>query len=856
LNHIDCRSLFSNGFAGESDIVRIGDTKAMSPRSPLNELFPSEEAKYLFYNVHLPEHREHIYDFLTDANPQAPKIAILEGNRGIGREYFLRAALFDARHRNPGHDFVLLNIDLDGYEEGPDSLLKYLEHYSSKHATAPRPEFITGVSELQESKHKPNILDAFKITVFSGLSISFSLKVLKEWFTWDDEPKGDVKTPVRRDRERFHKFINWLCKDRQVVLHFTDASQLIYPLDLWLKYELKSNANLRVVFSTTPEDPLQTLTEGLPSLRLSFEPYDPQGIATAMSGSFSPNVFPDALYDALYRYSFGLPKEIALKVKDLLEADLIYEDKKGLWRISGDGFDEQAWAEAFSVSFISPFEDVLEGLPADDRTVLSRFFCLMAMCGTAAPVALILEFLGIVEEEERDCLLEMVDERLVESTPPWLIDYAYTHPSFEGILTYGYADPICAQIILSLFSDYDRETLALKFGVFLRKKMGLYTKGAARVHLELARHAKDLDQYEEYGRLLSWWTEEEYSEDLKDILIQGMKDGSPNPAVLWDVFLKTEVTWPPQRRLMLLDVYAAQRDGIPVSNLREFHYQRGWVLFHMGHYSEALDDAELAVEMSSQKHDNILVRYLNLRGLCKEPLGLFNAAINDFELALSIAKQLFGAEHPDALKILTSLADLLDKTGHADETRTLRQQYVHIQSSKADITPPALQELAFEYFQLGYYAQAEEILNRLLQQGFDVLDIYHDLARLSLVTDRITEARKYVTQAWERRSEARPYLIARLLWFQLAITLLEGAGSQCNTQDVEHLLGLLKTTLQNAAAFAEWVMEPVLNHLKPQIPDDAHALLTALVAAINSRTHLDKLSHFPVWREAEPLPLE
>jgi len=51
-------------------------------------------------------------------------------------------------------------------------------------------------------------------------------------------------------------------------------------------------------------------------------------------------------------------------------------------------------------------------------------------------------------------------------------------------------------------------------------------------------------------------------------------------------------------------------------------------------------------------------------------------------------------------------------------------------------------------------------------------------------------------------------------------------------------------------------MDPVLAHLQPKLPAEAHALLTALVAALSYADKLPALDEFPAWREVEPQALD
>jgi hypothetical protein len=145
-------------------------------------------------------------------------------------------------------------------------------------------------------------------------------------------------------------------------------------------------------------------------------------------------------------------------------------------------------------------------------------------------------------------------------------------------------------------------------------------------------------------------------------------------------------------------------------------------------------------------------------------------------------------------------------------------------------------------------------------------------ARLCLITGRFAEAREHVTQGWAVRGEAKPYIVARLLWFQLALEMLDAysrgreSAPSSSPLTVERnspthvggyeILGRLKTALQNDSAFMEWTMQPVLDHLKSWLSEPDHALLTAFVAALSDRAKLPELNQFPEWGNATPQPLD
>jgi hypothetical protein len=145
--------------------------------------------------------------------------------------------------------------------------------------------------------------------------------------------------------------------------------------------------------------------------------------------------------------------------------------------------------------------------------------------------------------------------------------------------------------------------------------------------------------------------------------------------------------------------------------------------------------------------------------------------------------------------------------------------------------------------QLGEYALAETLLGRMLEQGFRVPSTRLHLARIAVLTDRGADAREH---AAEHRAEAPSYVPPRILFFQLLFALLDGA-------DAWPVLGRPKQTLSHDDAQLEWIMQPVLDHIRARLAGDARALLTALVAALSDRAKLAALDALSAWREAVPL---
>ena len=54
----------------------------------------------------------------------------------------------------------------------------------------------------------------------------------------------------------------------------------------------------------------------------------------------------------------------------------------------------------------------------------------------------------------------------------------------------------------------------------------------------------------------------------------------------------------------------------------------------------------------------------------------------------------------------------------------------------------------------------------------------------------------------------------------------------------------------------EWTMQPVLDHIKPKLTEQQHALLSALIDAMSDKQNLEKMNKFEAWRNAIPEEIE
>ncbi len=279
----------------------------------------------------------------------------------------------------------------------------------------------------------------------------------------------------------------------------------------------------------------------------------------------------------------------------------------------------------------------------------------------------------------------------------------------------------------------------------------------------------------------------------------------------------------------------------------------------LGRYSEAeplLREALAGYEKTQGADTTDTLRtQKNLAGVLQAKGDLGGAELM-FRQVLETRERVLGKDHPDTLDSMKELADLLEKTDRLDEACLLRRRRIDFLSANYEAPPLTLRSLATDCFILGEFAKAEELLNRILESGFEVPGTHHHLARICLITDRNIEAQDHIAQAWSTRAAAKSYIVARLLWLSLVTRLLCDQQSTTGDGTSKTILAQLKGLLQDDAAFMEWSMELVLKHLEGKLDVDALQFLSALVAAMSDRNNLSVLDQFALWRETEAQPSE
>ena len=674
------------------------------------ETYASEWDKYILFNFHPPEKTQRMVELLVSEDEERPRIVFLTGEEGIGRGYFLDAAVYEANQRRRDRRFFVARLDFEGFEENTRSLRDFLK-YKNQHSGATAGESFDEkqrfVADFLDDHGKPTLLDAFQVLVLPWLQIS-----LKDLRLWVESEKRLLKAPEREPREAFHVMIEKMCRTGAPVIHIANPEMTPQTIRRWLRDAVRRNPDLIIAYSVGNTHTFYDYAEDFPYERLDLWRYDREETAQLVEAKFDPNNFSPVFYDALYRYSQGFPRKLDAAFRRLLQLDVIWQTETG-WRSRPD----EETVVAFPEPFYAPIDDLIDELDQEGAELFEKFLVLLAVSGGIAPVNHMQDFLGL-DEEEKEELVDIVDECLVDAETPCMTDYQYEHPAFAGQLVYGFSTPMLATIILERFR-WEKKRVAADFLSYLEKKMPPHTRGQAGMLLSLAFHADRLDQVETGNRLLAWWSDYESAEELKKQLIEEMEHGVLKPETLWETATRNEDIWKPIVIFRLLEAYAAQPDGIPWHMRDHFVLSYARSLFVLGRYEDAYREIQAAMKgLKESEESEIVYRLLYSRGQCRERLSYYSEAMKDFEKAKSVAEKVVGSSHPDIGAILGRLGSVYEEMGEYEMAREHLRKALDIKIRVYGENHPevavTLGNLGCLYERMGEYEMAREHLSRAL----------------------------------------------------------------------------------------------------------------------------------------------
>lgn len=431
----------------------------------------SAEERYATSNFQRRADLAAVQEILQTPETAARPVLLLSGPEGIGRGYLLAAAVW--RLQQAGLPIAYLALDLTGYVEGPEGIRNFVDFQAERWDRRGRPVAAEAIPWIQE--HADRIADDLGGAATAALLLA-AAGSLPGW----PRPESPIPSPRRPSLEALGHLLGQLTRNGTVLLHVTDSSVLNTALRSWLLREARRHPRLALAFSCQARDAAESVAPGAATRRLEIAPLDRSELQAVLDDLYPSHRFPPELAAELESYSRGWPARTAAKLQDLVDAGLLVSNG-GVWTLGGEGLRSPAGVEQLRSTLYGLRELRAVSEPLD------RFLQLAALCGEFVPADLVIAHLGLTQEE-RDELLDRIDEELLvgeDAAVPLFRDYQYEHPSFSGLLTYGFADPFFRWLLVEEIAEQNRPRLAAALLEDLHRAPA-GTRDLAKVFLSLA----------------------------------------------------------------------------------------------------------------------------------------------------------------------------------------------------------------------------------------------------------------------------------------------------------------------------------------------------------------------------------
>jgi tetratricopeptide (TPR) repeat protein len=320
---------------------------------------------------------------------------------------------------------------------------------------------------------------------------------------------------------------------------------------------------------------------------------------------------------------------------------------------------------------LQPVQDLLTGLDLAVADRFQRFLDLAALCGETVPADLLFHHLEM-DEEQKEEILDVIDEELAETAAhPLFHDFQYGHPSFPGILTYGFLSPFLTRGLLEPVPEEKRKTMASELLDAVLRSAPLQTRGMALLLLSLANHTGDPDVRHPFLLELRWRIGDSEAGELADEIAAELAAGRIVPEGLVRLARETREGWPPHRRQALLEGAGRHVDLLPPGARAELQVLRAEILRDLGRSAEALEEGRRALDAARATHgpDALeVVQALNMFGVLLKDAGRASEAREHLEQALEIAAAR-QADGPEAAAIHSNLGAILRDLGDREAAR-------------------------------------------------------------------------------------------------------------------------------------------------------------------------------------------
>lgn len=624
---------------------------------PETELtFKSAAAKFVRFNFQPEGELERLTDILLDDAPRRTHVVVLAGEPHSGRKYRVESAVYRAAQRGERLRHAILN--LEGYEPGEGAVERYL----SNQLLRLRPERRSCATALLEHM-KLQVKVQPSLWGMSLLSIGLTSDVpATELIGWLGPTFASIPGMSRSPREQFSIALRQLCHDSRLIVHVTDHAPATQSIQEWLLEELATGIDATLVISIEPKGTVEMPKTAVE--RFDVELLSEGSIRERIDERFEPNDFPAGLVKALWLYSGGYPGRAALKMADLVNAELIApSERDGVWELRTADFEDPDFVTLFGVDEAERVRELLSTVPSELGAAVQTFTRLAALCGGDPILVRPLALSSGVNAEDLDQFIDAVDERLV---PDLFEDLGFTHPSFPTELAYRFTNPVTAPALVRRLSESTRAALAIRLTYELLANESDAANSRLRLGLKLSVHCP-AEIREQVERRFQWWIESDDAEAFASTIEAKLLSGRLKLDDLLNQVERHHGDWPNHLRLALLLMLRAQGERfLPQDRLSQFNNLLANALIETGRIAEALDTVhEGLVHAAPESFQR--ARLLRTWGTIEELKGFYPEALRLFEESRSIWKA--GGE--TAVSLDVSIGGLYRRLGRFQEAEAL-----------------------------------------------------------------------------------------------------------------------------------------------------------------------------------------
>ena len=348
-----------------------------------------------------------------------------------------------------------------------------------------------------------------------------------------------------------------LLRDSHVILHVRRAELLDWGLLEKLRHTVKwlntdaemGSGFMALAFSFPPTFPLHGLL-GTPEryATLSLTAFSANSVLLALRETYDESVA-DAPFAAWLLQHAALHGNGAMdaahlgKLLDKLLDEGLLTSIDGQWQFAPLDALER-WKTVLGKNLEQQWIERTEHVPTAQRQTLHALFALAALGGEWIPVGVLLDYLGIRDIDQRDDLIDLLDD-LYGKSPALLHCMNYQFAGMGSkMLVYRFASPLLPLLLREPATSKQQATKLLKS---LQQRWTNPTRNQAAYLLRLAEHA-DPTLGHALREQLAWQVEIEFANELQEHLFQQLIHHELSIDTLHRIMAKHHAIWVMPRR--------------------------------------------------------------------------------------------------------------------------------------------------------------------------------------------------------------------------------------------------------------------------------------------------------------------